>query len=42
MATTGHENESINVSGLKSALQKFKTDFVDHVQIGKNDFEILN
>ena len=29
MATTGHESEAINVSGLKSALQKFKTDKVD-------------
>ncbi len=29
MATTGHENEAINVQGLKASLQKFKTDKVD-------------
>lgn len=29
MATTGHEDEVITVSGLKSSLQKFKTDKVD-------------
>lgn len=33
MATTGHENEAINVQGLKASLQKFKTDKVD----GKSD-----
>lgn len=28
-STTGHESEAIDVQGLKSALQKFKTDHVD-------------
>ena len=32
MATTGHENEVVSVGGLKSALQKFKTDKVDTKQ----------
>lgn len=29
MATTGHENEPVNVNGLKAALQKLKTEHVD-------------
>ena len=29
MATTGHESESINVGGLKAALQKLKADIID-------------
>lgn len=29
MATTGHENEAINVQGLKASLQKLKTDKID-------------
>ena len=29
MATTGHENEVITVSGLKTSLQKLKTDHID-------------
>ena len=29
MTTTGHENEPVNVNGLKAALQTFKTNHVD-------------
>lgn len=31
MATTGHENESINVGGLKSSLQALKTKYIDNL-----------
>ena len=31
MSTTGHENEAINVQGLKASLQKFKDDYVTDV-----------
>ena len=34
MATTGHENEAVNVQGLKAALQKFKTDKVTAAGVG--------
>ena len=37
MATTGHESETINVGGLKSSLQKFKTEIVDAGLNGKVD-----
>ena len=37
MGTTGHESEAINVGGLKSSLQKFKTEKVDAGLNGKVD-----
>ena len=35
MATTGHESETVNVGGLKAALQKLKTDVIDAGLAGK-------
>jgi hypothetical protein len=37
MATTGHENEVVTVSGLKASLQKLKTDVIDVGLAGKVD-----
>lgn len=39
MATTGHENESINVRGLKSSLQAIKTKYIDDLDSGVSSLD---
>ena len=38
MSTTGHESDIITVEGLKSSLQKLKTDHID----GKANMEVID